>query len=47
MSITVEKPMDLLNMDLEVEYSGAIQYINHAAVIKGAVYAACKNSGCH
>ena len=28
----------LLNKDLELEYSAAIQYINHAAVMTGASY---------
>jgi bacterioferritin len=38
MSITTEKLIDLLNMDLELEYSAAIQYINHAAVMTGAAF---------
>jgi len=38
MAITQEKLVELLNMDLELEYSAAIQYINHAAVITGAAY---------
>ncbi len=38
MAITLEKLTDLLNMDLELEYSAAIQYINHAAVMTGAAY---------
>jgi bacterioferritin len=38
MAIELEKLIDLLNMDLELEYSAAIQYINHAAVMKGAAY---------
>ena len=38
MAITLEKLIDLLNMDLELEYSAAIQYINHAAVMSGAAY---------
>jgi bacterioferritin len=38
MTITPEKLIDLLNMDLELEYSAAIQYINHAAVMTGAAY---------
>jgi len=38
MAITVEKLIDLLNRDLELEYSAAIQYINHAAVMTGAAY---------
>ncbi len=38
MSITLEKLIELLNMDLELEYSAAIQYINHAAVMTGAAY---------
>lgn len=38
MAITAEKLIDLLNRDLELEYSAAIQYINHAAVMTGAAY---------
>jgi bacterioferritin len=38
MEITVEKLIDYLNKDLELEYSAAIQYINHAAVMRGAAY---------
>ncbi len=38
MAVTTEKLVGLLNMDLELEYSAAIQYINHAAVMTGAAY---------
>ncbi len=38
MAVTIEKLIDLLNLDLELEYSAAIQYINHAAVMTGAAY---------
>lgn len=38
MDITIEKLIVLLNMDLELEYSAAIQYINHGAVMTGAAY---------
>lgn len=38
MKITAGKLIDLLNLDLELEYSAAIQYINHAAVMSGAAY---------
>jgi bacterioferritin len=38
MAIKLEKLIDLLNKDLELEYSAAIQYINHAAVMTGAAY---------
>ena len=38
MSITKDELIRLLNMDLEKEYSAAIQYINHAAVMTGAEY---------
>ena len=38
MSITEEKLIDHLNRDLTLEYSAAIQYINHAAVMTGAAY---------
>lgn len=36
MAISIESLVDLLNKDLELEYSAAIQYINHSAVMKGA-----------
>ena len=38
MAITKKELIDLLNKDLELEYSAAIQYINHAAVMTGAQY---------
>ena len=38
MAITIERLIELLNMDLELEYSAAIQYINHSAVMTGAAY---------
>ncbi|OPX18287.1 ferritin [candidate division WOR-3 bacterium 4484_100] len=38
MAITTEELTKLLNHDLELEYSAAIQYINHAAVMTGAQY---------
>ena len=38
MPISRKKLIDLLNLDLELEYSAAIQYINHAAVMTGAEY---------
>ena len=38
MSISIKDLIELLNRDLELEYSAAIQYINHAAVMKGAAY---------
>src|SRR3989304_4851996 len=38
MAITQKKLIELLNKDLELEYSAAIQYINHAAVMTGAAY---------
>jgi bacterioferritin len=38
MAVKVKKLVELLNMDLELEYSAAIQYINHAAVMTGAAY---------
>ncbi|MFX1521259.1 MAG: bacterioferritin [Promethearchaeota archaeon] len=38
MSITTEKLLELLNMDLELEYSAGIQYINHQAVMTGAQF---------
>ncbi len=38
MDMTIEKLIVLLNMDLELEYSAAIQYINHSSVMTGAAY---------
>jgi len=38
MAITKEKLIELLNKDLELEYSAAIQYIQHSAVMTGAQY---------
>ncbi len=38
MKITSEKLIELLNIDLSLEYSAAIQYIQHAAVITGAQF---------
>ena len=38
MDVTINKLIVLLNMDLELEYSAAIQYINHAAIMTGAAY---------
>lgn len=38
MAITEKKLLELLNKDLKLEYSAAIQYINHAAVMTGAAY---------
>ncbi|HUT30949.1 MAG TPA: ferritin-like domain-containing protein [Sedimentisphaerales bacterium] len=38
MNMTTEKLVKLMNRDLELEYSAAIQYINHAAVMTGAAY---------
>lgn len=37
-TITIEGLVRLLNNDLELEYSAAIQYINHSAVMSGAQY---------
>ncbi len=34
----MEKLIDLLNLDLSLEYSAGIQYIQHAAVMTGAQY---------
>ncbi len=36
--VTIERLIELLNVDLELEYSAAIQYINHSAVMTGAAY---------
>ncbi len=38
MNVTIKKLIDLLNTDLELEYSAAIQYINHSAIMTGAAY---------
>ena len=38
MAITIEKMVELLNLDLALEYSAGIQYIQHAAVMTGAQY---------
>ena len=38
MPITIDQLVKLLNHDLELEYSAAIQYINHSAVMTGAAY---------
>ncbi len=36
--VTVEHLVELLNIDLTLEYSAGIQYIQHAAVMTGAMY---------
>ena len=38
MDLTHEQLLEALNKDLEWEYSAAIQYTQHAAVITGAKY---------
>lgn len=38
MAITTEKLIELLNLDLALEYSAGVQYIQHAAVLSGAAY---------
>ncbi|HLE09312.1 MAG TPA: ferritin-like domain-containing protein [Thermodesulfobacteriota bacterium] len=38
MAITKEKLVKLLNLDLSLEYSAAIQYIQHSSVMSGAQY---------
>lgn len=38
MNISINKLVGLLNRDLMLEYSAAIQYIQHAAVLTGAIY---------
>jgi bacterioferritin len=38
MDITLERLVEFLNIDLTLEYSAAIQYINHSAVMTGAMY---------
>jgi len=38
MDISIKDLIKLLNRDLELEYAAAIQYINHAAIMKGAAY---------
>lgn len=34
----IDELVELLNRDLELEYSAAIQYINHAAIMSGAEF---------
>jgi bacterioferritin len=36
--VTIEQIVELLNVDLTLEYSAGIQYIQHAAVMTGAMY---------
>ncbi len=38
MAITKDKLIEELNKDLEWEYAAAVQYVQHASVIKGAQY---------
>ena len=38
MRITKKKLLEELNKDLELEYAAAVQYTQHAAVMKGAQY---------
>lgn len=38
MAVSKQEFLDLLNIDLSLEYSAAIQYIQHAAVMTGAQY---------
>jgi bacterioferritin len=38
MDMTKEQLIELLNNDLKLEYAAAIQYIQHAAVMTGAMY---------
>ena len=38
MKVTKENLIELLNKDLALEYSAAIQYIQHAAVMTGAQF---------
>ena len=38
MAITKEQLLALLNKDIEWEFAAAIQYVQHASVIKGAKY---------
>ena len=37
-SITKEKLVELLNLDLGLEYSACVQYTQHQGVLKGAMY---------
>jgi bacterioferritin len=36
--VSLEQLVDLLNVDLSLEYSAGIQYIQHASVMTGAMY---------
>jgi bacterioferritin len=41
--MTIQDLIDLLNKDLALEYSAAIQYYQHSAVMKSAAYIAIAN----
>ena len=38
MAVTIQKLIELLNKDLELEYAAGIQYVQHSAVMSGAQY---------
>ena len=38
MAIGTEEMVDLLNLDLELEFSALIQYVQHAAMLTGAAF---------
>jgi bacterioferritin len=38
MAITLEKLIELLNMDLSKEYTAMVQYVQHSGVLTGAEY---------
>ncbi len=43
MAITKEKLIEELNKDLEWEYASAVQYIQHASMVKGPLYQLIQN----
>ncbi len=38
MSVTIQKLVELLNKDLELEYAAGVEYVQHSAVMSGAQY---------
>ncbi len=38
MAVTIQKLLEMLNKDLELEYAAGIQYVQHSAVMSGAQY---------
>jgi len=38
MAVTMQRLLEMLNKDLQLEYAAGIQYVQHAAVMSGAQY---------